>query len=158
MTTVPDETFVSAKVNGELNSPGLAWYSSASVFQARMFGAMLSPESGGSFTAGCIGRAGGLVWLTGGTGIGAGSGFASEVLQPANSANDNPVVAAAKIMRLSENIPAFVRHRVSTDKFLYISIKFLVCDLRFSFYDSRKPCWKNPNCATQPRRTSPGQP
>src|SRR5882757_2743460 len=94
-----DETFVSAKVNGASISPGLAWYSSESVFQFRILGARLSPESGGSFTTGCgggVGGTGGFALTTGAgaAGTGAGVNLVSEVLQPAKRARDNPMEAA----------------------------------------------------------------
>lgn len=78
-----------------------------------MFGAMLSPESGGA----AIDGGGVFVWLVAGTAGTAGAGFVSEVLQPANIASVNAMVAATEIVCLSENIVSFVSHSVVTNKF-----------------------------------------
>jgi hypothetical protein len=102
------------KENGASFSSGLARYSSETVFQFRIFGSMLSPESGGNFTLGC---SGGLVCVTGGTTAGAGVDLVSEVWQPAKSATAKPALAAAEMVRLSENISALVRHFIAANKF-----------------------------------------
>ena len=47
---------------------------------------------------------------------GVGFGLVSGVLQPANTASDNAVVAAATMLRLMENIELFVTHRDATNK------------------------------------------
>src|SRR4051794_28851841 len=103
MVTGPDEMFVMENVNGALISPGLAWYSLWVASHARIFGAMLSPESYGVATAGGTG-----LFVTFGVGIGVGVGVGAErgtrlvVLQPTNSANDNSAMPTATMLDLSE--------------------------------------------------------
>jgi hypothetical protein len=86
-------------VNGALFSSGLAWYSFVVASHARIFGAMVSPESS-TFAIG--GGAGCFVMAE--AGVGVDSGFFWEVLQPAKNANDNAVVTTATMLDFSENI------------------------------------------------------
>jgi len=111
MTTGRDQILVMENVNGAVNSSDLAWYSFVVASQAKIFGAMLSPESSVFVTGG---GGGWLVMTEVGTGPGCDCG--GGVLQPANSANDNAAVAAATMLGLSENIALLVTQRAVRDK------------------------------------------
>ena len=108
MTTGRDQMLVMENVNGAVNSPGLAWYSLVVASQAKIFGAMLSPESSVFVT-------GGGGWLVM-AGVGAGPGCGVGFLQPANSANDNAVMAAATMLDFSESMTVFVTQPMVRDK------------------------------------------
>src|SRR6185437_1098462 len=116
MTTGLEETFLKWNVNGTFDSPAFAWRTSDTVSHARIFGAMLSPESAGFGT--CTGAGCGWAASTGGEVLGVTDcGFFSEVLHPTKEASNRNAIAPAKFLTFTENIPSLLSHRLVTNKF-----------------------------------------